>query len=265
MSAQRLVIFRGALRTRRTGLLIWALSLAGVCGLYTALYPSMEKVDLEGMLKALPPAMVEALGYDDMSSAAGYVGSAIYGLVGFMLLLVFAIITGGGVLAGEEDRGTLELELTCPVSRRDVYLQRLAALWAQVAVLVVSVLVVTLGLSLSLSLGIEVGVLVRATVQLLLLVGFFASLAYAAGAATGRPGVARGLAAALAVTSYMFNALGPTVGQRWMVSVSPVGWYMADNPLTSAWRPLDTGLLAASSVVVVVIGWLRFSRRDLMA
>jgi len=63
----------------------------------------------------------------------------------------------------------------------------------------------------------------------------------------------------------MFNALGPTVGQRWMVSVSPVGWYMADNPLTSAWRPLDTGLLAASSVVVVVIGWLRFSRRDLMA
>lgn len=62
----------------------------------------------------------------------------------------------------------------------------------------------------------------------------------------------------------MLNAIGPTVDQRWMATISPVGWYMDDNPITRGFRPVDTSLLIAMSLVVLALGWLRYRQRDLM-
>lgn len=252
------------LRNRRKALVIWALALAGVCGMYAGLYPMMEDMDLEGMLKAMPPAMVEALGYDDMTSAAGYVGSAVYGLVGLVLLLVFAISNGARILAGDEDDGFLELELTGPLPRRSVYGQRLAALWAQVTAMVGVVFLTVVLIDAAEGLGMPKGDLLVGTAQLWLVVGFFGSLAFAAGAATGRKSIALGAAAGLAVVSWMFNAIGPTVDLDWMATVSPIGWYMDGNPLTRGFHPLDTLLLVAASGITIAAGWWQFARRDLM-
>ncbi|MCO4773719.1 MAG: ABC transporter permease subunit [Deltaproteobacteria bacterium] len=257
-------VLRRVLQSRRRPLSIWTVALGGVCGMYTSLYPMMEKVNLQEMMEALPPAMVEALGYDDMTSAAGYVGSATYGLVAMALLLVFGIGNGAKILAGHEEAGDLELELTSPLSRQTIYAQRLAALWVQISVLVAMVLLVTLVLNAAQSLGIPLDDLMAGTLGLWLLTGLFGSLAFAVGAATGRRAVALGVAAGAAVVGWMFNAIGPTVGVDWMSAVSPLGWYMADNPLTRGFQPLGSSLLAVTTVVVLVAGWMRFLRRDLM-
>lgn len=264
MSMPRTPVFLRVLRTRRKALAIWAAALGGVCSIYTSLYPMMEKMDVEAMLAAMPPAMVEALGYDDMGSAAGYIGSATWGLVALALLLVFAIGNGARLLAGHEEDGGLELELTAPVSRRAIYAQRLAALWVQSTALVLVVFAVTLFFNTVQGLEIPLGDLGAATLQLALVVGFFGSTAFGAGAATGRRGVALAVGAGLAVASWMANAIGPTVDLDWLSRVSPIGWYMDDNPLTRGFHPLDAGLLAVSSVIVIAIGWVRFVRRDLM-
>lgn len=257
-------ILTHVLRSRRFALGIWALSLALICGMYGGLYPMMEGMDLEAMIESMPPAMVEALGYDDMTSAAGYVGSAVYGLVGLILLLVFAIGNGAGILAGKEEDGFLELELTSPVSRSAIYSQRLGALWVQVTALVGTVSLVILVIDLAESLAIPKAGLAAATLQLWLVVGLFGSLAFAVGAATGRKAIALGVAAGIAVIAWMFNAIGPTVDLDWMAAASPIGWYMDDNPLTRGFQPVDALLLVACSWGVISAGWVRYRRRDLM-
>ena len=252
------------LRARRKVLGIWAGALGGVCGMYTGLYPMMERIDMQSMIDAMPAAMVEALGYDDMNSAAGYIGSATYGLVALALLLVFAIGNGGRLIAGQEEDGALELELTSPAPRRSVYAQRLAGLWVQVAALVAVVYGVTLGLDLVQSLQIDQRDLAAATLQLLLVVGFFGTTTFAAGAMTGRKAVALGAGAGLAVVSWMFNAIGPLADQTWMAAVSPIGWYMDDNPITRGFHPVHAVQLLAGCAVAAGIGWWGFRKRDLM-
>jgi ABC-2 type transport system permease protein len=248
---------------RRRALAIWTISIAGVSALYVSTFPSMERMDMDVMIEAFPPALVEALGYEDLGTAAGYIGSTVYGLVAFALLLVFAVANGSSLIAGREEEGALELELTSPTPRSNVYAQRLAALWLQLAVLAATVTGSILVLDPLMSLEIPVGDLASGTLGLWLVAGLFGSIAFAAGAATGRKAIALGTGAAAAVVSWMLNAIGPSVGLDWMSSISPVGWYMADNPLTSGFSASSTALSLASSALVIGLGWARFARRDL--
>ena len=55
----------------------------------------------------------------DLASPAGYLNSQIYALLAPLLLLIFSIGGGAGAVAGEEERGTLDLLLAHPVRRRD--------------------------------------------------------------------------------------------------------------------------------------------------
>jgi len=253
------------LRTRRVVLAIWCVALVSVVGMYVGLYPSMEKIDLDAMVKALPPALVEALGYDDMASAAGYVGSAIHGLVGFFLLMVFAIMNGAQLIAGEEQDGALELELTAPLPRSSIYLQRLAALLLQCVLLVGVMYVGILLVQLVAQLDLPFAQLLKATLMLLLTTMLFGVLSFAAGAASGRKAVGLGVGVGILVFGFMANAIGPMVDQEWMTSISPVSWYMKDNPVTRDIPVLDVVLLVVSNVVIAVLGGVRFVRRDLMS
>lgn len=265
MSADRLPVLAGVLRAQRRSLLWWGVALALVSSLYIGLYPSMGAGgEMEDLVEQLPDAMVAAFGYDQIGSAGGWITSTVYRLIAPVLLLVFGIAAGARLLAGEEEDGSLELELTSPVARGRLYLERLLALWVDVLVLVGVVAVVTLALVLGLDLDVPlVNVLAGAAALLLLVLGF-ATLAFAVGAATGRrtPGLA--VAAGLAVLAYVFDALGPTVGAEWMTVVSPFSWYIEVSPLTHGVQPARLAVLALVPVVAGVAGSLRFTRRDLM-
>lgn len=265
MDAEPLAITRNVLTGQRRGLLGWGIALAAVSLLYTGFYPSMGGgEDLQALLDSMPEGFVEALGYDAIGTAAGYVQSTVFGILGPVLLLVFGIATGARLIAGQEEDGTLELEFAAPVSRRQVYLQRLAALWGGLVLLVVVVTAVTGLLATVLDMEVSTRALLAVGLPLLLLVLGFATVALAAGATTGRRGLAIGVAAGLAVLAYAFNAIGPSAGIEWMSTVSPFGWYLGNDPMLEG---LDVGGVAALALVPVVAataGLLAFERRDLM-
>lgn len=263
MGASTTSIFTNALAVQRKALAIWSVSVAAVCAMYAGMYPWMDEFDLESMMKAFPPAFIEALGYDQMGSAAGYLQSAVYGLVALALLLIFAIATGARLIAGEEEDGRLELEFTSPTPRGSIYVQRLAVLWTGISVLVGALFAVTELLNLVQGLEVVLGNLLAGTLQLWLIVGMYGTATFALGAATGRRGLALGAASGLAVAGWMFNAIGPTVDQDWMAAISPFGWYMRENALIEGLNPLGVALLLAVTVVCAVGGWLRFRARDL--
>lgn len=258
-------VLTGVMRSQRRSLVLWCLAVCGVATLYTVFYPSIGGVKFEVMMESMPPELVEAMGLETMASAAGYVSGTVFALLGAILVLVCVIGLGARLVAGHEEDGTLELELSGPVSRPQVYAERLAALWLTAAVLVISLCVVLQVLSVLFDLGLETANLVAAGVGLVLFAGALGTLAFAVGAATGRRAVALGVASGVAVLSYSFSYVGPLVeGAGWMESVSPYHWYIGNEPLTNGFDWPGLGLLALLALVSVVAGALSFRRRDVM-
>ena len=177
------------LRSARRTLLLWAVGVAVVAGVYTASWSAVGGAKAS-VVDGLPKGLVDALGLGAIGTPAGYLASTVYGILGPALLLGHAVGRGAGLLAGQEEDGTLELELAHPVSRRRVYGERLLAVWLGVVGLVVVLTVVVVAVGTVVGLGVPVAHVVAGSVGLTLLVLCCSTAAYAAGAATGRRALA---------------------------------------------------------------------------
>lgn len=257
-------VVRWTVAQQTRSLAAWSVAVGAVSLLYIAFWPSMRGIDTSGMIDNLPDGMVEALGYDQIATASGYLSSTVYGLLAPALLLVFATMKGGALLAGSEESGELELELTAPIARSRTYLGRLAALWALLAVLAAVVGVVTVVMRTPLDMDVGIGNIAAGVVGLLLLAGMVATVAYAAGAVTGRRSIAAGAGALVAVGSFMLDAIGAGTGADWMTAVSPFSWYLGGDPLSQGLDMGGLAKLATVAAVALVVGLRGFDRRDLM-
>lgn len=259
-------VARSVVRERARALALWSVAVGAVAAMYTAFWPSIGGGDVvDAYLGSMPPALVDAMGLDAMSSPGGYLSATVYALLGAALLLVLTVGSGARLVAGAEEDGTLELELAAPVSRRRVYLERLVALWVSALVVVAALTVAVLVAATAVGMDVGTGRVLAGSAGLLALAVAVGTVALAAGAVTGRRAVALGVGAGVAVASYLAHALGATVdGAGWLQQVSPWGWYLGGDPLTTG---LDVGglaLLAALTAVATVVGLVVFERRDLM-
>jgi ABC-2 type transport system permease protein len=183
--------------------------------------------------------------------------------MGPILVLLYSVTQGTGAVAGEEDRRTLDLLLTNPVSRTQVLLEKAAAL-----VIGTVFLAAVTGLSLVLignlwDMDLPPHLVAAAMLHLALLGLVFGAMALAIGAATGRTALARGIPAFVAVIAYMVNGLGGMVS--WLEPLqrySPFYQYIAHAPLRNgvSWPAV---LVAVGTVVVLVaVAVWGFRRRD---
>lgn len=261
----RTAVAAWVLREQRRSLVLWAIALSAVSAMYLAFWPTLgTNAEMEAMVQNLPEAMVTAMGWDRIGSAPGYLESTIYALIAPVLLLVFGISAGARLLAGEEETGTLELEVSAPIDRRQVLVQRFAALTIQLALLCLALGAVTVAMVLALDMEVTVGNILAAVLGLWLFVLAMSAIAFAAGAATGRRSVALATGAGVAVVSYLANTLAPMVqGGDWMHRISPFSWFLEGDPLVEGVAPAGYGALLALIALAVVIALVRFDRRDL--
>lgn len=255
------------LRERRRSLLWWTLGLAALVVLNVAFYPSIRDDEaLSDYAKDLPES-VRALfagGELDLTSPAGFLNSQIFSLTAPLVFLIFSIGAGAGVVAGEEERGTLDLVLAHPVRRRDYVVQRFLALAALVGALTATLLVsVALG-SLLVDLEIGFGRLLAASVSVALLALLYGAIALAAGALA--PGRARAIAVAsgLAVAAWIFDGLAQAVDvlDGWR-PVEPYYHALGQNPLREGAPLGGWALLAAGTLLVVAVAAAGLERRDI--
>jgi ABC-2 type transport system permease protein len=260
----RAPVARWVLRDQRRSLTLWAVSLAAITAMYLAFYPSMATDEMVAVMDGLPEALMSGMGWDRIATGAGYLESTVYGLLAPALLLVFGIAAGARVLAGHEEDGSLELEGTAPVSRRQVLLERFGALAFALFVLCTALAVATLLLVPIFDMEVTSGNILAATLGLWLFVLAMATVAFAVGAATGRRTLALGAGAGLAVFAYVSDTIGEMMaGGDWLSTISPFGWYLGGDPLTQGVDPAGYALLAVLVLVALVAGLLRYERRDL--
>jgi ABC-2 type transport system permease protein len=257
-------VFGKSLWDQRRGILIWTVAIAAVGVLYAAFWPLMNNPDMAAVLDAYPPEMLEALGMTDITSPAGYLGATSFGLLGPILVLIFAAVLGARAVAGDEESGRLDVLLAHPVERWEVVIQRAAAM-AVALVLPVTVLFVALLVASGPADFESIGAanLAATSVHLGLLGLFFGTLALAVGAVTGSRGLAWGVVALVAILTYIANTLGPSIEAiSWSQSLSPFFYYSGGRPLVNGFQADDAVVLMAACLVLLGIALVGFQRRD---
>ena len=246
----------------------WSLGLVGLVALMVAVYPTIrDNPEMNRLVEEYPDALKAFIAFGgavDYTSGAGYLGSELFSLMIPLLFLVSAVGNGAGAVACEEERGTLDLLLSNPVTRRRVALEKLGAMTLELAGLGV-VLWAALWLGgLPVDLDVSAWHLAAATASAGLLALGFGAIAFMVGAATGHRAVAIGVATAGAVAAYLVNGLAGLVEVLEVPQkLSPFYHYAVGDPLRQGLAVDHSLVLVAITVVAAVVGVAAFERRDL--
>lgn len=244
-----------------------------------------------GIWGALPPIIYDAFGEDiaaifesgvipeqfvrfsqfgggDLFSLAGSVALGVIHPIAVGLGLVFAVGFAGAAVAGERQRGTLEVLLARPLSRRVVYGTVALATAAFVAVasagLVVGALVGSALTGRVAELG--PGNLPLLWLNVALLFGAIAAVSLAASVSTDRVTPAIGVALAFVLVSYFLDVLGDLWPDAAFLQPYSVFHYLdARGALSGLPDPGDYLVLGAVIAAAVVYALVVFPRRDLAA
>ena len=261
-------ITRQALRAARRTLAIWAAAFAGLIALYAVIWPSVRgNTSWRNLFDTLPPtyrALFTASGTIDLSTAGGYLGVELMGFMGPALIAVYAITAGSAAIAGEEDRGGLEVTLSAPVSRVQLFGQRFTALLTGIAALMLTTAAALWIFSAVLGMRLGLGAIASAAAALGIFGLFAGAVAIAVGAATGSPAAARGVAALVVVASYLINALAQvTSALRPARPISPYYLVLGNDPMAHGLRLVGAGSVLAAVAAIAAAGGILFARRDL--
>ena len=246
----------------------WCVGILAFVALYGSVFPSLHgNKSLDNLIKSYPQALKGFVGFGgnlDIGSGAGYLGTEEFSFWGPIVFLAAAIAAGADAIAGEEERGTLDLLLSLPISRVRCLLEKLAALVCEVVALGIVLWLLLVIVSAVAGMGVSTANLAATTIALILLALMFGSLALAIGAATGRRALAIGLSATLAVAADVLNALAPLAS--WLDSaklVSPFYYYSHSDPLRHGLNGTDALVLLAIGLVAACVAPIVFARRDL--
>ncbi|MEV8253189.1 ABC transporter permease subunit [Rhodoglobus sp. NPDC076762] len=250
------------------GLLGWTAGVTGAIFLYVPLYSSLsgENAGFDDIIASLPEGLASTLGFEDLSSGAGYVQATYLGLIGFVLFTIAATLWSSAAIAGDEESGSLELTLAHGVSRVQVMAERsLGVILRLVWLAVVSALLI---LALNDSSGIELEPInvIGGCLTLLALGVLAASFGLAVGAITGRRAYASAAAAGISLLGYVLNSLGnQSADVEWLHTLSPYHWAFGNSPLSNGADVGTLGLLFGISALALAIGGFVFTRRDVSA
>lgn len=188
----------------------------------------------------------------------------------FLIAIVGVIAAGSSAtaIAGERQRGTLEVLLARPLSRRSAYVSILVAVLVLVALIV---LATTLGMVVGLGIHGLAAEVDLAAVPLLfvngaLLWAAFAAVGLAASVSFDRAGPALGLSIGFLVLNYFVEILGSLwTDVEWSQEYSLFHHFQAEEILTGAADPLDFVILGMAVLVPIAYALIVFPRRDLAA
>lgn len=248
----------------RRSVLGWTLAIAGVGGMYAAFWPSIDNPEMRAALETYPSEVMQALNYTDVSTPAAYLNATVFGLIVATLIVVYSLSAGSRIVAGDEEAGTLDLILAHPISRVRLAFLRFLAFEVTIVFICLILSLVLLGLTGPARLdGITAGSLLAMSLHLLLFAGFFGSLAFAVGAASGRKSLAIGIGSAVAVLGFAANGVLPQIeGLEWTRGFSPFHWLNGDSPLANGVHWPSVVLMAGLAIGLAAVGSWTFDRRD---
>lgn len=258
-------IFRYTLRRFRGQILGWGIALALLGVLLISMYDSFagEQEQLTELLALYPPEISAFLGdLSTFGTPEGWVSLEFFSYMP-LILGIFGVLMGSGLLVSDEESGTLDLIMAHPVSRTALFMGRLLAfVTATVAILAIAWLGLVIPMNWS-SVDIGWGRMWLPLLSLLAQLLVFGTISLLLSMLLPSRRMAATTGGLLLVASFFITGLAK-INQALepVAKLSPLNYYQAQDAfqgLNGAWL---AGLLG-SAVVFAALAWWRFQRRDI--
>jgi ABC-2 type transport system permease protein len=255
-------------RSQRTKLVIVCVAMLAWSSFLPVIYKSFGQQMKALVDSGIIPKQLTNFGGADVFSLPGAVAVGYIHPIAIILISIFAIGFATSAVAGERQRGTLEVLLARPISRRTVYLTMLGAVLFFVGlVLLASILGTVLG-SAIVGVGGELAVARLPLLWLngMLLWGSIAAIALAASVSFDRLTPALGLTLAIVVLSYFLYVLASLWPDAKGLEPYSLFYYLASRDILNGIVNVGgLALLAVVGAAAIAVALVVFPRRDLAA
>ena len=265
-------IFGKSLRDSRRAILIAVIFLGfvlltGAAAIATAFGTVQTRQEMSNLARTLPSVFQGMLGRPIGLDTLGGLIEWRYGTITALLLPIWSILALSGTLAGESDRGSMELVATTPLGRARIAIEKLGAH-------VTAVVVVLVALAVSVWLcGVAFATLPGDAIAPGAAIGYAAltgglvlapgAVAFAAAPFVGR-GAAAGLAGFVMVVAYFVNGFRSSLDL--FERLTPLSWYswtFEHVPLAGREDWPSILLLGGVILALFAVGVVAFTRRDI--
>ena len=257
--------FRYRLARFRGQILGWGIGLALLGLLLAQFYGTIadQQEQLMQLWGSYPEELMAFFGdLEDIATPSGYLGVEYFSYMP-LIVGIFAVLMGSGLLVSDEESGRLDLIMAHPVSRRALFWGRLGAFaLTTLAIMALSWLglfLPTYWTRLDVG-GLELAWPFLSLLGVLLLFGTLALLLSMVLPSRRTTAMTTGL---LLVASYFVTSLARIIDDLKTVSkLSPLSYYQGGQAIDGLNVTWLVGLLAFSALFAI-LAWWRFERRDI--
>ena len=258
-------IFKHALSRNLGTILGWGLPLALVGGYLVLFYDTFsdQQAQLTQLISQYPPELMAAFGgMGDMFTPNGYINVEFFSYMP-LIIGIYIILSGSGLLVGDEENGTLDLVLAHPVSRTTVFWGRLLSFM----VTILAILFITwLGFVIAIPntrMEITPPDIALPFLSLFALLALFGMLALLLSMLLPSRRLAAMVSGLLLVASFFITTLARLdENLENLAQLSPLNYYQGGLALLEMEWGWLAGLLGGA-LLFTLLAWWRFQRRDI--
>jgi len=255
------------LKRNRIQILAWGLGLALLGGYlvnFAETFINTEQQEtLAQLFEIYPEELMAFFGnMDEMFTPTGFIHIEFFSYMP-IILGIFAVLTGSGLLVGDEENGIMDLVLSYPISRSAFYWARLFA-FALSTILIL--LIIWIGFVLvipSTNLGISAGEMMLPILSLFSALMLFGSLALILSMLLPSRRLAALISGVIMVASFFITGLSSLDDRlETIAKFSPLNYYQGGDAINQMNWEWFLGLLGFSFLFIFLAWWI-FQRRDI--
>ena len=259
-------VFLKTLYNKRAFMVGWSFALAAFAALMVVFFPAMHQDGaLDALAGSMPPAFQGLVGdLANMAQFNTYIASQLFDIRLPLLAGIMALILGLGLSVSDEEKGELRTLLSLPISRTKLLLQRWFAMVTILGVILVGLLV---GLYASMPFvegaTIDASEMLPLVAMTGLMMVAFGTIPFTIGIASGKRAVANAIGITVVIGSFILSSFGGAVD--WLESyenLSLLYYFPAVDIVTSGIEGKDVLVLGGITVVLLVVAFIAFRRRD---
>jgi ABC-2 type transport system permease protein len=263
-----LPLLRRTWRAQRSRVALVCLALAVWAFLMPVIYATFGR-QLASLLDTgiIPAPFLRLLGADPFS-LKGAVALGWVHPIGIGMFVLFPVGLGAMAIAGERQRGTLEVLLSRPLSRRVLFTTHLLTLLLIAILTTLAALAGTVAGAAAYGVAgeLDAGALGFLAVNTVALLTALAAISLAASASFDRLAAPVGIGIAVLLLGYVLEILGTLwPDAAFLQPLSPFHYLSPLEVLGGRAHPTDIVALAGVAVIATAYGLWRFPRRDLAA